>query len=78
MVGGPCSGAMFFKEVPDSDKLQHTLALALDTFPILAGRIVSLPPQDGRPHRKRTGQWRRGFPRAVDCNNAGAVRGSDC
>lgn len=73
MVGGPCNGAMFFAAALDSDHLQHTLAAALEAFPILAGRVVSLPSADGS-RRSRQGQWRRGFPRAVECNNAGAVR----
>ena len=73
MVGGPCNGAMFFTAALDSERLQQALAQSLEAFPILAGRVVSLPPP-GQPHRSNRGQWRRGFPRAVECNNAGAVR----
>jgi hypothetical protein len=73
MVGGPCNGAMFFNSALDSDMLKEALAASLEAFPILAGRVVSLPPP-GQPPRSNKGQWRRGFPRAVECNNAGAVR----
>ena len=73
MIFGPCSGTLFFREALDCAKLQATLALALEAFPFLAGRVVSLPPEGAAPpHPPRTGEWRRGYPRAVDCNNAGA------
>lgn len=74
MIFGPCSGTLFFREALDCDKLQATLALALEAFPVLAGRVVSLPPASAAPpHPPRTGEWGRGYPRAVDCNNAGAA-----
>jgi hypothetical protein len=78
MIGGPCSGTLFFRAALDSERLRATLATLLDSFPILAGRVVSLPPAAGaappQQHAKsRTGEWRRGFPRAVACTNAGAA-----
>jgi len=73
MICGPSSSTLFFREALDRSKLQATLALALEAFPVLAGRVVSVPPAGAPgPHPPRTGEWRRGFPRAVDCNNAGA------
>ena len=73
MVCGPSSSTLFFRQALDCAKLQSTLALALEAFPVLAGRVVSLPPAGAAPpHPPRTGEWRRGYPRAVDCNNAGA------
>jgi len=71
MVGGPCCGTLFFREQLDSEALQRTLAVALEALPVLAGRVVSLPPP-GQPHVRRTGEWRRGYPRAVQCCNSGA------
>ena len=73
MICGPSSSTLFFREALDRAKLQATLALALEAFPVLAGRVVSVPPAGvPGPHPPRTGEWRRGYPRAVDCNNAGA------
>ena len=74
MIGGPCSGTLFFRNALDSERLRITLAQALEAFPVLAGRVVSLPADGGsKAAPSRTGEWRRGFPRAVECNNAGAA-----
>jgi hypothetical protein len=74
MIGGPCCGTLFFREALDCDRLRGALAQLLDAYPVLGGRVVSLPPGGGAPGApRRTGEWRRGFPRAVDCNNAGAA-----
>jgi hypothetical protein len=77
MIGGPCSGTLFFRTALDCEALRATLSQALDAFPILAGRVVSLPAAASgagtAARQTRTGEWRRGYPRAVDCNNAGAA-----
>ena len=44
MIGGPCSGTLFFAEALDGERMRDTLAQALEAFPLLAGRVVSLPP----------------------------------
>jgi hypothetical protein len=74
MIGGPCSGTLFFRTALDSERLRATLAVLLESFPILAGRVVSLPPTGTQQQpRSREGEWRRGYPRAVACTNAGAA-----
>ncbi len=74
MIGGPCSGTLFFRNALDSERLRSTLAQALEAYPVLAGRVVSLPADgDTKAPPSRKGEWRRGFPRAVECNNAGAA-----
>lgn len=74
MLCGPSSSTLFFREALDCGRLEATLAATLEAFPVLAGRVVSVPPAGASgPQPPRTGEWRRGFPRAVDCNNAGVA-----
>lgn len=71
-MGGCINATIWYSAQLDGDKLRAATSQCLALYPPLAGRLVSLPPPGGGGARSQAGDWRRGAPRGLLCNNAGA------